>query len=78
LKDEIDKILESPSNEKLFKLIVSIINLIKQNISKQVDLNYLFALPYVFNKRPQVFLDEPQLIDVIIFEQKKNQLIEAI
>ncbi len=69
LKDEIDKMLESTSNDKLCKLLLSIVNFIKQNIAKHVDLNYLFTLPYVFHKRPQVFLKEPQLIDVIVFRK---------
>ncbi len=67
LKEEIDKTLDSQTNEKLLKLLISIINLIKQNLTKQIDLNYLISLAYVLQKRPQIYLKETQLTDVSIW-----------
>ena len=47
IRDELDKALEQTKEnetDRLNKLVLQIINIIKQNCNKQVDLNYIIAL----------------------------------
>lgn len=80
VKEEITKTLEKEdSNEKLTKIIKSLVVNLKTNSNtttttssnntvnksqQQPDLNFLLALGYVSIQRPQLFLKQPNLIEV--------------
>lgn len=75
MKEEIDKVMDLPLNDKLNKIVIPFINQLKQtlnNNNKQQQqqqtehTHYFITLTYLLLKRPQFFLKQPNIIEMII------------
>jgi integrator complex subunit 1 len=90
MKEELDKAMDVPLNDKLNKLIIPYINQLKQNLINNKQQNelpqYFITLTYLLLKRPQFFLKQSNIIEMIIsllklFKDSKfstNQQLQSI